>query len=91
MEIDIVGWFRNAYHLSGVPGSGRTTQCELLIKKHNLTHLSSGDLLKSEFMSGSQRCTNLYQILSSGEEAPNDLVFDLLADAMVKRGEKSDV
>ena len=42
-------------------------------------------------MSGSKGCTNLYQILSQGEEAPNELVNELLEEAIAKRAGQSDV
>ncbi len=30
----------------GGPGSGKGTQCELIVKKYNYIHLSAGDLLR---------------------------------------------
>lgn len=32
----------------GPPGSGKGTQCNLLIKKFNTMHLSAGELLRQE-------------------------------------------
>lgn len=32
----------------GGPGSGKGTQCDKIVKKYGLTHLSSGDLLRAE-------------------------------------------
>lgn len=32
----------------GGPGSGKGTQCDLIVKKYGFTHLSSGDLLRAE-------------------------------------------
>ena len=75
----------------GGPGSGRGTQCEKLALKHKLKHLSSGDLLRHEVMSGSQRGGNLYKLMSSGEVVPNGIVNDLIAEAMVKAATGADV
>ena len=79
------------YYFSGGPGSGRGTQCEKLVLKHKFKHLSSGDLLRHEVMSGSQRGGNLYKLMSSGEPVPNGIVNDLIAEAMVKFAEGNDV
>jgi UMP-CMP kinase len=32
----------------GGPGSGKGTQCDLIVKKFNYVHLSAGDLLREE-------------------------------------------
>ena len=68
--------------IKGGPGSGRGTLCEGLKRKLNFVHLSSGDLLKTEVMTGSPRSDYLYNIISSGEPVPNAIVDDLLAEAM---------
>jgi len=73
----------------GGPGSGKGTQCELAMVKHpDFEHISSGDLLRNEVMSGSKRGGQLYKLMSSGERVPNEIIDDLLAEAMVKRVEK---
>merc|ERR1711997_1007250 len=54
----------------GGPGSGRGTQCEkICLKFGDFVHLSSGELMKAEVMSGSSRGGKLYQLMSSGHEA----------------------
>jgi len=50
------GYFR--FHLLiilGGPGSGKGTQCERITMKFGYTHISSGDLLRAEVMSGTNR------------------------------------
>lgn len=37
----------------GGPGSGKGTQCMVLVKKYGFIHLSTGDLLRDEVKSGS--------------------------------------
>ena len=75
----------------GGPGSGRGTQCEKLALKYKYKHLSSGDLLRHEVMSGSQRGGNLYKLMANGEAVPNGIVNDVIAEAMVKSAAGSDV
>ena len=38
--------------LFGPPGSGKGTQSEKIIRKYNLLHLSTGDLLRGEIANG---------------------------------------
>ena len=78
-------------YFSGGPGSGRGTQCEKLALKHKYKHLSSGDLLRHEVMSGSQRGGNLYKLMANGDSVPNGIVNDVIAEAMVKSADGNDV
>ncbi|XP_045511736.1 adenylate kinase isoenzyme 1 isoform X2 [Colias croceus] len=67
----------------GGPGSGKGTQCEKIIAKYGFTHLSTGDLLRAEVKSGSERAKCLTTIMERGELVPNDIVLDLLREAIV--------
>ena len=81
----------NIFELGG-PGSGRGTQCEKVCLKHgDFVHISSGDLMKAEVMSGSARGAKLYQLMSSGEAVPNEIVTDILAEAMIRKAGGSKV
>ncbi|GLV38159.1 Adenylate kinase 1 [Carabus blaptoides fortunei] len=66
----------------GGPGSGKGTQCDKIVAKYGFTHLSTGDLLRAEVNSGSDRGKNLTAIMERGELVPNDVVLDLLKEAM---------
>lgn len=51
----------------GGPGSGKGTQCEKIIAKYGFTHLSTGDLLRAEVKSGSERAKCLTSIMERGK------------------------
>ena len=55
---------------TGGPGSGKGTQCEKVVAKYGYTHLSSGDLLRAEVSSGSERGMQLQAIMQKGELVP---------------------
>jgi len=69
----------------GGPGSGKGTQCDKIVEKYGFTHLSSGDLLRAEVQSGSERGKILTEIMEKGELVPLFVVLDLLAEAMLSK------
>jgi len=54
----------------GGPGSGKGTQCDKIVAKYGFTHLSTGDLLRDEVTSGSERGKQLTQIMEKGDLVP---------------------
>ena len=47
---------KKLFLIIGAPGSGKTTDAELIAAKHNnITHYSTGDMFRAEVASGSQR------------------------------------
>ncbi|KAM7316852.1 hypothetical protein ACRRTK_024583 [Alexandromys fortis] len=73
----------------GGPGSGKGTQCEKIVEKYGYTHLSTGDLLRAEVSSGSERGKMLSSIMEKGQLVPLDTVLDMLRDAMLAKVESS--
>uniref|UniRef100_A0A8C2UDM9 Adenylate kinase 1 n=1 Tax=Coturnix japonica TaxID=93934 RepID=A0A8C2UDM9_COTJA len=73
----------------GGPGSGKGTQCEKIVHKYGYTHLSTGDLLRAEVSSGSERGKKLKAIMEKGELVPLDTVLDMLRDAMLAKADSS--
>lgn len=73
----------------GGPGSGKGTQCDKIVAKYGFTHLSSGDLLRDEVTSGSERGKHLTQIMEKGELVPLETVLTLLKEAMIKKAATS--
>jgi len=62
----------------GPPGSGKGTQAEKLAEKYNLTHLSTGDLLRQEMQKGSELGKTVKALIDKGELAPDDIVVELI-------------
>jgi len=54
----------------GGPGCGKGTQCDRMIEKYGFLHLSSGDLLRAEVASGSERGATLQDLMSKGLFVP---------------------
>ncbi|KAJ3177163.1 hypothetical protein HDU87_004655 [Geranomyces variabilis] len=77
----------NVVFVLGGPGSGKGTQCVRLAKEFNLTHLSSGDLLRAEIENGSPIGKKVESIMQEGKMVPQALIMGLLRTAMEKSGE----
>jgi adenylate kinase len=63
----------------GPPGSGKGTQSVKLAEKFNLTHLSTGDMLRAEIAAGTELGKKMSSIMSKGELVPDEVVIELIA------------
>lgn len=63
----------------GPPGSGKGTQSVRLAEKFNLTHLSTGDMLRAEIASGTELGRKMSSIMSKGELVPDEVVIEMIA------------
>ncbi len=64
--------------MCGAPGSGKGTQSDRIVEKYQLAHISTGDLLRKEIASGSERGKKLNAIISRGELVPDDIMVAML-------------
>jgi len=69
----------------GGPGCGRGTQCELIQTRTGYTHISTGDVLRHEVMSGTERGLKFYKIMEAGETVSNDDIADLIREVMLAK------
>jgi adenylate kinase len=63
----------------GPPCSGKGTQCEVLNKKYNLLHISTGDLLRSP------KYSKYHDIMKSGKLLPDDLVTKIVIQRLQEK------
>ncbi|XP_025408349.1 adenylate kinase isoenzyme 1 [Sipha flava] len=62
----------------GGPGSGKGTLCDKIVTKYGFTHISTGDLLRDEVNTGSERGQELVKIMKEGALVPTSVVMELL-------------
>ena len=65
--------------LLGGPGSGKGTQSVRLAEKFNLTHLSTGDMLRAEIAAGTELGKKMSAIMAKGELVPDEVVIEMIA------------
>lgn len=74
---------KKLFLIIGAPGSGKTTDAELIAAKHeNITHYSTGDMLRAEIASGSQRGELIDSFVSKGKIVPIEIVIETIVGAI---------
>lgn len=67
----------------GGPGSGKGTQCDLLVKQYGFVHLSAGDLLRAEQKRPGLKYGELIaNYIKNGEIVPQEITIALLNQAI---------
>ena len=69
--------------LFGPPGSGKGTQASLLAKKHNIPHLSTGDILRSKLNENDNLARELSNIMSSGNLVPYSILNPIVTEKLL--------
>tara|TARA_X000001036_G_C20526475_1_gene744347 strand:- start:141 stop:713 length:573 start_codon:yes stop_codon:yes gene_type:complete len=70
--------------LFGPPGAGKGTQANLLIKKYNLTHLSTGDILRGEISERTPLGLEAKSIMDRGNLVPDKVVIAMISSKLEK-------
>ena len=64
--------------LFGPPGAGKGTQSEILIKQHNLVHLSTGDILRKEITNQTKLGLEAKKLMDQGTLVPDNVVIGMI-------------
>lgn len=74
---------KKLFLIIGAPGSGKTTDAELIAKKHtNITHYSTGDMFRAEVATGSQRGQIIEKYIKAGNIVPIDIAIMTILTAI---------
>lgn len=68
--------------IAGPPGSGKGTQCQALVKRYGIVHISSGELLRAEVAAGTELGKMAESYIKNGELVPNRLVMGIIRARM---------
>ena len=63
----------------GAPGSGKGTQSEFIIKKYDLLHISSGEILREEINKKTALGLTANEYISKGHLVPDQLIIDIMS------------
>ncbi len=81
---------KKLFLIIGAPGSGKTTDAELIAQKNeNITHYSTGDMLRAEVASGSEIGKEIDKYISQGAIVPINIAIKTILNAI--KNAKTDV
>lgn len=70
--------------ISGAPASGKGTQCEYIVDKYDVVHISTGDMLRSAVKNQTQLGIEAKSYMDSGSLVPDDLVISMLKERITQ-------
>jgi adenylate kinase len=75
----------------GPPGSGKGTQAARIEDEFHLTHLSTGDILRSEVARGTEIGNEVARIMSAGDLVPDGVIIRIVQGILRDPDVSSDV
>lgn len=75
---------KKLFLIIGAPGSGKTTDAEIIASRNTETmvHYSTGDLLRAEVSSGSERGQLINSFISKGSIVPIEIAIETITNAI---------
>lgn len=70
--------------LLGPPGAGKGTQALGICKQHEISHISTGDMMRAAVKAKSALGLKVSKILDSGELVPDEIVIQLIRERLAQ-------
>jgi len=66
----------------GPPGAGKGTQGKIIADKHNIPHISTGDILRTAVADKTPLGIKAKAYMDEGDLVPDDLILDLISERL---------
>ncbi|GMI01226.1 hypothetical protein TrST_g7007 [Triparma strigata] len=70
--------------IAGAPASGKGTQCEMLVEKYDVVHLSTGDMLRAAVAAETDVGLQAKEVMESGNLVPDELITKIIVDRLAQ-------
>ena len=68
----------------GAPGAGKGTQADMIAKKYDIPHISTGDIFRANIKNGTELGKKAKGYMDQGLLVPDELTLDLVTDRLSK-------
>jgi len=68
----------------GPPGSGKGTQAKILAKNKNLSHISTGDVLRNAVKNGTDLGKKAKAFMDAGDLVPDEIILGMIKEMLQK-------
>ena len=75
--------------IAGPPAGGQGTQCEYIVDKFGVVHISTGDLLRAEVKAGTPEGKQADDFMKSGGLVPDSLIISMVKNRLAQDDVKS--
>ncbi|KAA9027615.1 adenylate kinase [Niallia endozanthoxylica] len=70
--------------LMGLPGAGKGTQAEQIIKKYDIPHISTGDMFRGAIKEGTPLGKKAKEFMDAGELVPDEVTIGIVRERLNK-------
>eukprot|EP00960_Hanusia_phi_P060298 764465-Hanusia_phi.AAC.1 len=71
--------------ISGAPASGKGTQCEYIVEKFGVVHISTGDALRAQVQAGTELGKMAKGFMDKGALVPDDVMIGIVKDRLAEK------
>jgi adenylate kinase len=68
----------------GPPGAGKGTQAKMLVERHGIPQISTGDILREAVASGSEVGQRVSRIMEAGDLVPDEIVIRIVEERLAR-------
>ena len=68
----------------GKQGAGKGTQCELLVERYGIAHISTGDMLRAAVAAGTELGRQAKEVMDAGDLVSDELILGIVAERLTE-------